>query len=974
MEQNLAAVWTCLLGAGLVLVLPTFSSATSMPPPRPPWLLGCVFLQRANVTCRWEPGDPQPTTTMHYTLQVDKMRSAVPWAENNSLIVTDSFDCTTSNTSCTVGIRHSNVAFIFCITITARFHGSVTSSAPRCQSGRKEVMLAPVTLLGAKPVSGRPRCLMLTWRRSLSYAASPSEIKDGILTSQIEVAAEGQPGVQITDVVVKNISFMVCCFRPDTSYTIRLRHRFLSAASPWSPWSNGCQGQTGEDAPSAAPAFWRQVNKTSNNGWRLVSLLWQPLPHFLANGKVLSYNVTCQKERGHVLKNCGSCEILDYTRTSCRLLLPTGRCSCSLTASNSAGTSPEAQIWLLGASETEPPPPSQTRAVPLDDNSLDVRWTAPTDLSLSGFVVEWFKVTERRSSMFYWDVVNSSCTSLVITEGVEPMVRYAVTVKVLHGERGTGQNRTLHVYTRQGAPSAGPKVEVHEISGSSMTLSWDPVPVELLHGYIRHYTLHYTHANQQSKRVFVSPHVRQYSLKNLLPGNYDIYMTANTDAGDGAAGPTSSVNIIGSEEVSVVVVVVVPLILMSLILVLMVCLSQQKMVKQKLYHGIPDPSHSSLALWSPKAPLQNMKQPPVAEKPEISYPVIILLGNSETLSSEPVEDFSYHNICDLQTYSSRQDSPLPATLTQTPCNSRRAEKEHIRFPTTEITSENMSHTDALSFCPSIYSSVLCSLQTFPSSSTISIHDNKLQLETELLIPPQPIRRPSGTLPCVKTQDGALRSATLPVAAHLKQRRRRESRRQKDRQFLYANQRGNMTEQSKKFLLVLVDVLCVIVAALPSIILTVMFSPFQQGIYCDDQSISYPYKRDTISQASIGAVTISCTVFIITTGEAYLVYSKRLHSNSQFNQYLSALYKVVGTFLFGGAVSQSLTDIAKFTIGRPRPNFLSVCAPVTCNGYMVQINCTGNPVNVTESRLSFYSGHSSFSMYCMLFLTVSVCLL
>lgn len=80
-----------------------------------------------------------------------------------------------------------------------------------------------------------------------------------------------------------------------------------------------------------------------------------------------------------------------------------------------------------------------------------------------------------------------------------------------------------------------------------------------------------------------------------------------------------------------------------------------------------------------------------------------------------------------------------------------------------------------------------------------------------------------------------------------------------------------------------------------------------------------------------------------------MHTKRLHSNSQFNQYLSALYKVVGTFLFGAAVSQSLTDLAKFTIGRPRPNFLSVCAPVSCSGYVLHINCTGNPRNVTESR-------------------------
>lgn len=181
----------------------------------------------------------------------------------------------------------------------------------------------------------------------------------------------------------------------------------------------------------------------------------------------------------------------------------------------------------------------------------------------------------------------------------------------------------------------------------------------------------------------------------------------------------------------------------------------------------------------------------------------------------------------------------------------------------------------------------------------------------------------------------------------------------------------MPEQGKKVLLVVVDILSVFVAALPSAVLTIMFTPYQRGIYCDDTSISYPYKKDTISHGTMAAVTITCSIVIITTGEAYLVYTKRLHSNSQFNQYLSALYKVVGTFLFGAAVSQSLTDLAKFTIGRPRPNFLAVCAPTVCNGYTLQINCTGNPRNVTESRLSFYSGHSSFGMYCMLFLALYV---
>ncbi|XP_057565673.1 phospholipid phosphatase 2 isoform X4 [Hippopotamus amphibius kiboko] len=114
---------------------------------------------------------------------------------------------------------------------------------------------------------------------------------------------------------------------------------------------------------------------------------------------------------------------------------------------------------------------------------------------------------------------------------------------------------------------------------------------------------------------------------------------------------------------------------------------------------------------------------------------------------------------------------------------------------------------------------------------------------------------------------------------------------------------------------------------------------------------------------------------VSAGEAYLVYTDRLYSHSDFNNYLAALYKVLGTFLFGAAVSQSLTDLAKYMTGRLRPNFLAVCDPdwsrVNCSVYVQVEVCRGSPANVTESRLSFYSGHSSFGMYCMVFLALYV---
>ncbi|XP_023286551.1 interleukin-6 receptor subunit beta-like [Seriola lalandi dorsalis] len=684
MERGRSVVWTCMLGAGLTLVLPPASSSTtSKSSHRPPQLIGCVFQNRANATCRWEAAD-MPTT--NYTLQIQKMSGPEPFTTNSSL---RTYKCTTSGTNCTANISVSSVRFIYCITVTAHGRSLNVSSDPRCQPGRIEVMLPPVTLNSVSPVDRKPECLNVTWSRTLAvFPVADFEIKGGKLNSQIEVTAVGQ----VNDVNVTDYSFLVCLSRPDTSYNVRLRHRYQGPASPWSPWSNALQGRTAEDAPSAAPAFWRQVNETGKNGSRLISLLWKPLPHSLANGKVLFYNVTCQTDSAQILNDHRSCRDLNQASLSCTLLLPAERCSCTLTASNSVGTSPEAQIRFLGATETEPPAPTQITASPLDDNNLDVSWMAPVDRSVSGFVVEWFAVREKSSSILHWERLNSSCTTLVITEGVKPMERYAVSVRALYGERVAGKNGTLHIYTRQGAPSAGPTVTVQEISGGRMELSWSPLPVEQLHGFLRNYTLHYTAANQKAKSDFVPGHVHRYSLGNLAPGNYNIFMQANTDAGAGAAGPIYKVHI-GSEEISIVIHAVLPLMLTLLALVLIACLAQNEMVKKKLCQSIPDPSNSSLAYWTPITALESMEQHPVLEKPDIKYPEVILLGESELQISDLDQAF------DLQTYSCHEYSPLPLSEPQTPQSSRISENRN------PIRSKTTSGTD-LSSCP--YSSIVFS--------------------------------------------------------------------------------------------------------------------------------------------------------------------------------------------------------------------------------------------------------------------------
>ncbi|XP_022373683.1 phospholipid phosphatase 1 isoform X3 [Enhydra lutris kenyoni] len=153
------------------------------------------------------------------------------------------------------------------------------------------------------------------------------------------------------------------------------------------------------------------------------------------------------------------------------------------------------------------------------------------------------------------------------------------------------------------------------------------------------------------------------------------------------------------------------------------------------------------------------------------------------------------------------------------------------------------------------------------------------------------------------------------------------------------------------------------------------SPFQRGFFCKDNSIQYPYHDSTITTTVLSVVGLGLPISSMIIGEVLSVYYNLLHSNSFIrNNYIATIYKAIGTFLFGAAASQSLTDIAKYSIGRLRPHFLDVCdldwSKINCSvGYIENYICRGNAQKVKEGRLSFYSGHSSFSMYCMLFVAL-----
>lgn len=161
-------------------------------------------------------------------------------------------------------------------------------------------------------------------------------------------------------------------------------------------------------------------------------------------------------------------------------------------------------------------------------------------------------------------------------------------------------------------------------------------------------------------------------------------------------------------------------------------------------------------------------------------------------------------------------------------------------------------------------------------------------------------------------------------------------------------------------------------------------PFERGFFCNDESISYPWnKKSTVTTKMLLVIGIGLPIGIILIEEYFRSILSGSSSLTIFGckipQWLVHSCSMVESFVFGGATTVLTTYVIKFQIGRLRPHFMQVCAPsVDCRNiknqyiFMQDFNCTNelaSPFDLKEAKLSFPSGHASFSAYSMIFLVL-----
>ncbi|XP_004703667.1 interleukin-6 receptor subunit beta isoform X2 [Echinops telfairi] len=546
-------------------------------PPEKPENLSCIVNEGKNMMCQWDPGKKTYLETT-YTLKSE-------WA-------TESFpDCKPKRDTpnlCTVS--YTPVYFV-----NMEVWVEAENALGKVMSDHLE--FDPINKVKPNPPSKLsvrnaelPSVLNLSWTNSnLEHFLR--------LKYNIQYRAKDAPTwsqIPHEDTSYTRDSFTVQDLKPYTEYVFRIRCSKADGKGFWSDWSEEARGITYEARPSKEPTFWYKIDPSHTHGYRSVKLIWQTMPPFEANGKILDYEVTLTRWKSHP-------QIYRVNDTQLIVNLTNDRYTASLTARNLAGHS-DASILTIPACDFQAfQPVADLKAFP-KDNKLWVEWT-PTDGSVKRYILEWCVWSDKLPCTPDWQQEDSTVHLTYIRGNLMKSKCYLVTVTPVYGD-GPGTPESIRAYLKQAAPSRGPTVRTKKVGKNEAVLEWDELPVDDQNGFIRNYTILYKTALGNETAVNVDSSHTEYTLSALTSDTlYMVRMAAYTDEG-GMYGPdfTFTTPKFAQGEIEAIVVPVCLAFLLTTLLGVLLCFNKRDFIKKHIWPNVPDPSKSHIAQWSPHTP------------------------------------------------------------------------------------------------------------------------------------------------------------------------------------------------------------------------------------------------------------------------------------------------------------------------------------------------------------------------------------
>ncbi|KAL4822880.1 hypothetical protein H8958_013769 [Nasalis larvatus] len=392
---------------------------------------------------------------------------------------------------------------------------------------------------------------------------------------------------------VENSSYLVALdkLNPYTVYTFRIR----CSTEPfwkWSKWSNKKQHLTTEAIPSKGPDTWREW---SSDGKNLI-IYWKPLPINEANGKILSYNVSCSSD-----EETQSLSEIPDPQHKAEIQLDKNDYIISVVAKNSVGSSPPSKI----ASMEIPNDDLKIEQVVGMGKGILLTWHYDPNMTCD-YVIKWCNSSRSEPCLMDWRKVPSNSTETVIeSDQFRPGVRYNF---FLYGCRNQGYQllRSMIGYIEELAPTVAPNFTVEDTSADSILVKWEDIPVEELRGFLRGYLFYFGKGERDTSKMRVLESGRSdIKVKNItdisqktlriadLQGktSYHLVLRAYTDGG---VGPEKSMYVVTKENsVGLIIAILIPVAVAVIVGVVtsILCYRKREWIKETFYPDIPNPEN-----------------------------------------------------------------------------------------------------------------------------------------------------------------------------------------------------------------------------------------------------------------------------------------------------------------------------------------------------------------------------------------------
>ncbi|XP_073933676.1 leukemia inhibitory factor receptor isoform X2 [Castor canadensis] len=547
-------------------------------PPDIPQKLNCETRDLKEIVCTWNPGRPTglvgPRNT-NYTLFESFSRKYVTFKRLETF----------ANESYQLLFQILPSQDIYNFTLNARNPLGQSESTVSINVTER---VSPHTPTSLKVKDINSSAIALSWHL-------PGDFAKINLVCQIEIikANSKQELRNATIKGVENSSYLVAVdkLNPYTVYTFRIRCS-TEPSWKWSKWSNKKPHLTTEAIPSKGPDTWREW---SSDGKNLI-IYWKPLPINEANGKILSYNVSCSSDE----ETQSLSEIFDPQHKA-EIQLDKNDYIISVVAKNSVGSSPPSKIASMEIPNDDL---KVEQAVGMGKKIL-LTWHHDPNMTCD-YVIKWCNSSRPKPCLMDWKKVPSDSTETIIeSDQFRPGVRYNF---FLYGCRNQGYQllRSIIGYVEELAPIVAPNFTVEDTSADSILVKWEDIPVEELRGFLRGYLFYFQKGERDTTKMqgldsgrsdIKVKNITDVSQKTLriadLQGktSYHLVLRAYTDGG---LGPEKSMFVVTKENsVGLIIAILIPVAaaVIAGVVTSILCYRKREWIKETFYPDIPNPEN-----------------------------------------------------------------------------------------------------------------------------------------------------------------------------------------------------------------------------------------------------------------------------------------------------------------------------------------------------------------------------------------------